>query len=198
MWLTLISLGIRNTVISAQTTLQIHFHVSVCKVLHWITSTFEHCFNCTFTAVSSSRVQVIHAKPPYWSLRPPRPLRPPWASHKSPQCYSNNRPRDKEHIYTSGAFFESKKALFGRFPNSPSCLKKQKTKPVCPSTPYLSIPQTLKKFTIPVMETWEPNILHQAQSHPPVHKHPQFHQTPSLRDKSPLEAECMWGFWWIP
>lgn len=71
---------------------------------------------------------------PPWSLWPPRPPRPPWASHKSPQCYSNNRPRDKEHIYTSGAFFESKKALFGRFPNSPLPPKKKK-KPRAPFAP---------------------------------------------------------------
>lgn len=69
---------------------------------------------------------------PPWSLWPPRPPRPPWASHKSPQCYSNNRPRDKEHIYTSGAFFESKKALFGRFPNSPLPPKKKKKNPEPP------------------------------------------------------------------
>lgn len=143
---------------------------------------------------------------PPWSHWPLRPPRPPWASHKSPQCYSNNRPRDKEHIYTSGAFFESKKALFGRFPNSPlatsSQKRKKKTEPHFPlHTPplnSLALKKKKKSSTIPVMETWEPNILHQARSHPPIHKHPQFSQTPSLRDKSPLEAECMWGLWWIP
>lgn len=144
MWLTFLSLGICNTIISVRTTLQIHFHVSLCKYLHWITSTFEHCCNCTFTAVSSSWVQVIQASPPpHWSLWPPRPPRPPWASHKSPQCYSNNRPRDKEHIYTSGTLFESKKALFGRFPNSPSCLKKKKKRnPFAPPHPTSQFPRS--------------------------------------------------------
>lgn len=81
---------------------------------------------------------------PPWSLfgllGPPGPRELPT---KSPQCYSNNRPRDKEHIYTSGAFFESKKALFGRFPNlSPP----HKTRaPFAPPHPTSQFPSLKKK-----------------------------------------------------
>lgn len=77
---------------------------------------------------------------------------------------------------------------------TPPCHQKGKKKTEPPSplhTPPLYSRVLKKKIAIPVMETWEPNILHQAQSHPPIHKHPQFSQTPSLQDKSPLEAECM-------
>lgn len=73
MWITFISLGIRNTV-TQNSNYTTNFHVSVWKYLHWITSTFEHCFNCTFTAVSSSWVQVIHAKAPL--LVPPASYAP--------------------------------------------------------------------------------------------------------------------------
>lgn len=58
--------------------------------------------------------------------------------------------------------------------NTPQKEKKNTAEPHFP--PYthpISQFLSLKKvLTIPMMETWEPNILHQARSHPPVHKHP--------------------------
>ena len=120
-------------------------HVSVYMYLSVCPCIYEH-FLIVPRQTDRPGSKSFRQSPP-WSLfgllGPPGPHELPT---KSPQCYSNNRPRDKEHIYTSGAFFESKKALFGRFPNlyPPSQKKKKKQSPLCPSTPHLSIP-LLKK-----------------------------------------------------
>lgn len=181
--LTFISLEIRCLVIFAQTTLQIHFCVSLCRNLHCKTSTFEHYFNCTFIAVSSSWVQVIHAKSPSIG---PSGLRGPSGPHELPTKVHNaiqTIGQGTKSTFTQvGLSLKAKRHCLEDF-QTPPPKKTKKQKNVCPSTPYLSIPQNLKKWTIPVMETWEPNILHQAQSHSPVHKHPQFSQTPFMGQK---------------
>lgn len=83
--------------------------------LNWFSCNFvfECLCVCIFLIVPSQPYHPPRSKsfrqtplPPLVPL-PPRPPRPPWASHKSPQCYSNNRLGDKEHIYKGGAFFES-------------------------------------------------------------------------------------------
>lgn len=107
----------------------------------------EHFLIVPWTLHSSVVLSPSHSSRvplPTWTLfgplGPPGPCELPT---KSPQCYSNNRPRDKEHIYTSGTFFESKKALFGRFPNlSPP---KKTRAPFAPLHPTSQSARSLKK-----------------------------------------------------
>lgn len=58
----------------------------------------------TLVAVASSHSEAPLV--PLWPLRPPGPCE---LLTKSPQYYSNNRPRDKEHIYTSGLSLKAKR-----------------------------------------------------------------------------------------
>lgn len=135
---------------------------------------------------------------PPWSLfgplGPQAPVSFPQKVHNAIQTIGQGT---KSTFTQVGLSLKAKRHCLEDFQTS---LPPQKTDPPLPlhTPPLSSLAFKKKKFTIPVMETWEPNILHPAQYHPPIHKHPQFSQTPSLQDKSPLEAKCMWGLWWIP
>lgn len=124
---------------------------------------------CSFVPPKPHVPQSSHSRlcPPLSLSGPPGPCVPPT---ESPQCCSNNRPRDKEHIYTSRAFLKAKRH---RLEDVQTSLPKNQSPPHPSTSPPLNDGDVGAKYTTP--------------SHGPLpqSKAPQISQTPSLQDKGP-------------